>query len=859
MNRFVTSYQVLILQLLPFVFATSPQFMNQATGDETKNLPQIKTSSSLESALFLTTVKPLLNTYCTKCHGETKQKGDRRFDTLDTEIRNDNTLVDFQDILDQLNLSEMPPSKAEQPSDPERQAAIHQLTLQIEQYHLQHASVRNQTVLRRLNVREYRNTIRDLLHLDTTIFDPTSVFPRDQTIEHLDNIGAELITSGHLLARYLEAAEQVIDKALLQTNKPSVQKWVFLDNFRQQPEIDKVHRHSSHFEHMILYDVVGADKHEGAYGPILAFKEGVPVDGYYEIHFKAEAVNRMNPYDPNFLGTDPSEPFRLGIVAGNHLAGQLHKPQPVEPLLAVMDLTDAVKWYKVRVWLDAGFTPRFTFRNGLMDVRILWSKLLRKYPEQFPKRKKGGIVENRSNAIHYGKLPQIHIHEIVIEGPFYDSWPTASQRAILGPDCEQILASDSMTRKQMRESLSVFMSRAYRRSVNSQDLDTIMQVIATRQLAGLSPLEAYADGLKAVLCSPNFLYLEETTNPVGIEGIPPESVLSSAALSSRLSYFLWSSIPDQTLRDLAVSNTLSTPRILEEQTLRMLRDDKSDAFINGFLGSWLNLRDLGSSPPDRNQFRAFYHYDLDTAMRQETRLFTKYLIRENLRIVHFLDSDFTFVNKPLARFYGIAAPGDGDDFQKVMLTDRRRGGLLGQASILTVTANGIDTSPVVRGIWILENILGTPPSPPPLDVEPLDPDIRGTKTIRDQLSKHRDVASCYDCHRKIDPLGFALENFDPIGGWRDKYQGKSKIDTAGEMPNGEAFDDIADLKRILVKNKDLFVKALTEKLLAYATGRELTYKDRPHIDEIVKALHDRGYGLRDLIQLVVLSEPFRSK
>ena len=650
------------------------------------------------------------------------------------------------------------------------------------------------------------------------------------------------------MARYLAAADRIVQRAIFPLEKPAVQTWAFRDGFRQQPEIDQVYRKTNKFAWMTLLDVVGADKHEGAYGPIHAFADGVPYDGYYDIRLKAEAVNRINPYDPQLLGLDPQEPLRLGIVAGNRLAGPLHKPQPMEPLLAELDLADEQKWYTVRVWLDAGFTPRFTFRNGLMDVRNLYARLVNRYKDQFPKRRRPGIVENRFNALTYGKLPQIHIHEIEITGPIYEAWPRQSQRAVLGDDCEAVLKTRKLSEAAMRKQLTTFASRAYRRPVRGEEIDRILQVIAIRKGAGQSELEAYADGLKTVLCSPNFLYLDE----------PAGEKLSSYALASRLSYFLWSSMPDAELLKLADDDKLQDANILKAQALRMLDDPKSEAFVEGFLDSWLTLRDLGSMPPDRGKFREFYHYDLDAAMREETRLFTRHLIENNLSIVNFLDADFTFVNKPLARMYDLKPP-EGPGFQKVNLPGGRRGGLLGQASVLTVTANGIDTSPVVRGVWLLENILGTPPNPPPPDVKPLDPDIRGAKTIRDQLKKHRENPSCYDCHRSIDPLGFALENFDPIGNWRETYGRDSKIDGSGELPNGKVFDDISGLKKILVEQQDQFAAALTAKLLAYAMGRPIEPADRPQINKIVKALKKRGDGFRDLIELVILSEPFRSK
>jgi mono/diheme cytochrome c family protein len=798
-------------------------------------------------------LKPFLTTYCVECHGPAKQKGERRMDALTGEIADLNALVDLQDVLDQLNLGEMPPAKAKQPTDEERRRVVTWLTARIERFHQERKAPAAQTVLRRLNAREYRNTVRDLLHLEMAMFDPTAGFPRDQTTDHLDNVGESLVTSAHLLERYLVAADRIITKVITPGAKPPVQKWEFHEHFRQQPEIDQVHGKTNGFSHITLYDVVGADKHEGAYGPILAFRQGVPHDGFYELRFKATALNRQHPYDIDFVGTDPNEPLRLGIVAGNGAAGPLHKPQPIEPLLAEMDLADGEQWLTVRVWLDKGYSPRFTFRNGLMDARNLWGRMARKYGDQFPPLTRGGIVEHRFNAIKYGRLPQIHIDEIEIEGPFYDEWPTASHRAVLGDEWESIQAAGAITNEQARTHLTSFASRAYRRPATSDEVQRLLDLMATRQKSGRSPLESYADALKAVLCSPAFLYLDESS------ALP----LTDHALASRLSYCLWSSMPDQRLLDLAAAGQLKQPEVLAAEAERLLTDHKSNSFVDGFLDSWLTLRDLGSSPPDRAKFEEYYRHDLGSLMREETRLFARHLLNNNLSVANFLDADFTFVNKPLAQHYGLSGI-EGYEFRHVNLEDHRRGGLLGQASVLTVTANGIDTSPVVRGVWLLENILGTPPSPPPPDVEPLDPDIRGATTIREQLEKHRNVAACYDCHQKIDPSGFALENFDAIGGWREHY-GKGKdgdllrVDPAGQLSDGQAFSDIVGFKALLAARSDQFARCLTEKLLAYSLGRTLAPADRPHVDWITNEAKAKGFGLKDLVLRVVGSEPFRQK
>ncbi len=839
MNRIWIELRVLARQssrvsLVVLFCLAAANFAPPATADDT------------QPATFAKSVQPLLKKYCSGCHGAKEPKGERRFDLLESEIRNDENLLDQQDILDQLTLSEMPPVDSDQPTAIERRQAIRWLTGQIAEHYRTSKREDARPSLRRLNSREYRNTVRDLFHLNMTMFDPTTTFPRDQTTQNLDNVGGALVTSGYLLAQYLSAAEQVVDRALEPLEKPAVQTWTFRDGFRQQPEIDQVHRRTNRFEHMTLYDVIGADKHEGAYGPIHAFREGVPFDGIYEIRIKAEALNRLNPYDPKFLGLDPSEPLRLGVVPGDATVGPLHKPQPIEPLLAEVALADESKWYTLRVWLDAGYTPRFVFRNGLMDVRTLWSKLRRRYPKQFPDRKKPGIVESRFNAIKYGKLPQIHIHEIEIKGPFFEEWPTLSQRVLLGENCEEILQTGELTETEMRARLKAIATAAYRRPVQADEIDRIVAVVKQRAASGRSSLEAFSDGLKTILCAPKFLFLEQAE----------DDQLPATAFASRLSYFLWSSTPDAKLVELASSGQLQNPRVLREQVSRMLKDPKSNAFVDGFLDAWLTLRDLGSSPPDRAKFAAYYHHDLGSSMRQETRLYTRHMIEENLSVGSFLDSDFTFVDKPLARLYGIQPP-EGSGFHRVPITDRRRGGLLGQASVLTVTANGIDTSPVYRGIWVLENILGSPPSAPP-DVEPLDPDIRGAKSIREQLEKHRISPVCNDCHRKIDPPGFAMENFDPIGRWRDNYRRGVPVDASGTLPNGKKFKNIEGLKRILVQQKTRFARALTGKMLSYGIGRGQVPTDRPHIDAILEQISSSDYGFRDLISEVVLSQPFRS-
>ncbi|MSU51287.1 MAG: DUF1592 domain-containing protein [Opitutus sp.] len=798
-------------------------------------------------------IRSFFSTYCKECHGPEKQKGDRRFDQLALPVRKADTLIDLQDIVDQLNLGEMPPAKAERrPGAGEVREMVDRLTQLVSEGHARLSSTGGRTVLRRLNRREYINTVGDLFGLNMTMFDPTTKFPRDQTVMHMDNIGDTLKTSGYLLAQYLDAAEQVVEKAFEQTGRPSEQTWRFSKDFLQQQELNRCHAVAFDNRFIGLYESPESIRNEGSYGPLLEFAGGVPADGFYEIRVRAEAKYRKNPYAPNFFGTDPVMPFRLGLVAGNANAGPLHRLQPIEPHLGEVVLKDdEPEWHTFRVWVNKGWSPRFTFPNGMLDVRNAEGRLFKEYNALFPEEERGakGVIAIRIAIMRFGQLPQIRIHEAEIRGPLIDRWPSAGRQMLLG---DAPFSSD-----RTREILQKFTQRAYRRPVRPDEVDRLMAVVATRRREGQDAFAALKDGLKAALCSPAFLYLTEPeARPVADRGLAPH------ALAARLSYFLWSTMPDPELRALADTGALWQRDVLVGQVRRLLASPRSDALVTGLLDSWLNLRSFGDMPPDRAAFLRYYAENLQPAMRRETELFTRDLIDRNESIVRFLDADYAFVNRPLARLYGLEGavdPATGHEFRRIALPTKQRGGLLGQGSVLTVSANGIETSPVIRGVWVLENILGTPPAPPPDNVPPIDPDIRGAKSMREILAKHRDSPACMECHRKIDPLGFALENFDPIGGWRTRDEKGSAIDASGELPGGQRFDDVGGLKQVLVGRKDQFARMLCDRLLSYACGRRLEALDRPAVDRILAATKKENYPFRDLLEQVVLSSTFHSK
>ncbi len=800
-------------------------------------------------------IQGFLTTYCSDCHGAKKQKGDRRFDRVPLPVAKVDTLIDLKDILDQIHLGDMPPKKSPQPSPKERTAFLKEVNLALTQGRERLASTGGSSVLRRLNGREYINTIGDLFAMNMAAFDPTTKFPRDQTEQQMDNLGDVLRTSGYLLDQYLDAADAVVEKAFALQQPPPERTWSFTGNFDPKSKARKSNSDENRF--LNVYECMDVARPSGAYAFIKDFKEGVPVDGFYEVRVLAQARNRKHPYDPAIFGTDAREPFRLGLVPGDAKMGPLDLPQPLQPMLAEQALGDGdPEWHTMRVWLDAGHTLRFVFPNGPKGARRAWKRIAQYHKDRWTKAelKDGiGIVEAHRLSVSEGKFPHIRIHQVLIRGPIVEQWPPATQRAVLG--------TTPFAPERIREVLRSFADRAYRRPATKEEVNTLVSVAEKRMSHGHSPLQGLKDALKGALSSPGFLFLSHDTvaaNP----GPMARPRLNGYALASRLSYFLWASMPDAELIRLARSGELLKPGMIVAQARRMVASPRADAFVSSFLDSWLNLRILGTTPPDRDDFETYYSKGLQEAFKQETRMFTRDLIQRDASIVNFLDSKYSFINQPLATHYDIGDLGDparAHEFRKVTFTDPNRGGLLGMGSVLTVTANGVETSPVVRGVFLLENILGTPPSPPPDDVPVIDPDVRGAKSIRELLSKHRESSTCFSCHQKIDPLGFALETFDPVGAWRTGYGKDSKIDAAGELPSGEKFSGVAGLKEVLVRRQGLFARMLTDRLLAYACGRRTEAIDRPIVEKIVAGLPEHKYGLRSLIEAVVTSEPFLNR
>jgi hypothetical protein len=798
-------------------------------------------------------VEQFLSRYCLECHDADVHKGDRSFDKFTLPLKSLPAVIEARDIIDQLTLREMPPKKAEQPSDEERLAVIRALRDGTAAAQASLQSTGSRTVLRRLSNREYENTLETLFGRRIDTLGLTADFPKEKTARHLDTIGQSLVTSGFLVDQYFLSANRLVETRL---GKPTTapQTWRFNKNFIQYEELTGSHKSAFNFRYLNIYEQPNTDTRQGGYGHIEDFRQGVPISGLYDIEVEAAALHRDTHYDPVIFGIDLSEPFILGVVPGDITKGHIHYPQAIEPLLASGVVPDNVPTrLKFRVWLEAGQTPRFIFPNGPYESRASVVTINKRYEKEFST-PVGSSGVGRSHILREGKLPHIRISEIIIQGPVSEPTGGAEEIAVFG--------KDGFQSERAIDQLFAFAAKAYRRPLQDTDRASIRAMHEKRLAEKASPRQAALDTVKLILCSPSFLYLSEVTKE-GDRSLQPQD------LATRLAYALWATPPDESLFASAASRKLTGDAELKKQIDRLLTDKRVDGFVHGFLDSWLNLRDLGGMPPPRESNRAYYAEDLPASMKAEARLFFSDMLKENRPVSQFLHADYTFVDKKLAQLYDLPAQKTlrlADGFQKVSLKgDKHRGGLLGMAAVLTVSANGVETSPVTRGAWVSENILGIKPPPPPDVVPAIEPDVSGTTTIRERLAKHSTDRACAECHRKIDPLGFSLESFDPVGRWRITYPkpkkgAAPKIDTTGEFASGETYQDFAGFRDILHdKREEMFTRHLIRSLLAYSTGRLMEPADEFAIDRIHEKVKQQGLGLRSLVVECLTSDVFRSR
>lgn len=828
----------LLAALLTLVVGTT-QFRVSLYGDD------IVSSGSEGVAVFL-------QKYCIDCHNDDSSEAERNFQSYHLPPQSQLDLIATDEIVAQLTLRQMPPVDADQPSDKERLAMIESLRAAIASARDTLASTGGRTVLRRLSNREYENALETLFDRRIDTLGLTADFPKDNTSQHFDNIGQNLVTSGFLLDQYFQAANRLVETRL---GKPTTQprEWHFKDHFIQYEELQSSHEKVFNFEYLCIYEQPNTDTRQGGYGHIEDFLEGVPVSGLYDIEVHAQAMHRDTHYDPKIFRIDFSEPFQLGIVPGDATKGHIHYPQAIEPLLASAIVPDdEPEWLQFRVWLEVGQTPRFIFPNGPYESRASVITINKRYKDEFdPENFRDGVV--RAHILSEGALPHIRIGEVKIRGPIEEVDGGKEEVAVFG--------NGGFDPDKALDQLLAFAERAYRRPLRETDRSSIRSMYEQRLNEDARPRQAALDTIKLILCSPSFLYLSEITPR------DEAKLLDAYDLASRLSFTLWAEPPDEALFAIAQSGRILKPKDLRRQIKKMIRDPRCDQFIAGFLDSWLGLREIGNLPPPRKSAPEYYAEDLPYSMKQEARLLFRHLLDENDSAMRLLDADYSFIDKRLASLYDLPEQKKlrlADGFQRVSLKEHsQRGGLLGMASVLTASANGVETSPVTRGVWVSENILGITPPAPPDDVPAIDSNVSGAKTIRERLQLHSTDSTCAGCHRKIDPLGYGLENFDPIGRWRSKYpkpQGGATVDASGVFPSGEAYSDFASFKEALATSRgEQFARNLIEKLLTYATGRHMERADQFEIDELLHEAKENAYALQDLLVDALTSDIFRSR
>lgn len=791
---------------------------------------------------FDRSVQPFLARTCYMCHNAELKSGGLNLESLQTAFSITQSREIWERVVKKLRAGEMPPKGLPRPNPEELKTVISVIEGEFERADRLARPDPGRVTVRRLNRAEYNNTVRDLLGVDLR---PADSFPQDDSGYGFDNIGDVLSLSPVLMEKYLAAAERVARAAVFgpEQMKPTMVK-LRSTGQRIIPTLTP----------LFDYDSTGLTL-PNAFHVTYRF----PVDGEYILRV--------------FLGGSRplgSEPFFIALW----IDGQQVESIALDPTKTAafdeaekQDLGGKVQEFRTRVtagehWVAAsilrlydGLPARYQGPNPSRIPPLPPPQF--KPPASLPPGKIAEIrkrFEERIAAIEKAPVNDARLGSLEIGGPYNQA---------KGPSAEslkRIYACGHVTgHHQARcahKILADLARRAFRRPVTSKEIDKLVSLVSLAQKQGDSFEEGLCQSLQAMLVSPHFLFrIEQSRNSTGAEN---SQTITNHELASRLSYFLWSSMPDDELMRLADQQALRKPGVLEAQIRRMLKDPRSQALIENFGGQWLELRKLESVKPDRRRFPDFDEY-LRMSMRRETELFFENIVKEDRSILDFIDADYTFLNERLAALYKIPNV-KGPEFRKVVLaSDTQRGGVLTQAGILTVSSYATRTSPVLRGKWILEKILNAPPPPPLPDVPNLDESKIGTAaSLREQLEAHRQNATCASCHARMDPLGFGLENFDAIGAWRTQ-DGKFPIDASGILPDGRMFKGPIELKAILKEDRGAFTEGVIEKLLIYALGRGLESYDRPTVKQIVARLAAGNYRFSTLVIEIAGSAPFQMR
>jgi mono/diheme cytochrome c family protein len=816
----------LLVVLLPLVWFAAGPSSHQAQRSQGNNS-------------FARSVQPFLAQNCYACHNAQIKTGGLNLEAYKTAASITQDREKWERILEKLRTGEMPPKGMPRPNETELKAVIGWIESEFARADRLIKPDPGRVTARRLNRAEYNNTVHDLLGVS---FRPADDFPQDDSGYGFDNIGDVLSLSPVLMEKYLAAAERAARAALFgpEQIKPTLVQL-------RPPGRRIIPTNTPIFD----YDLTGLSLPNAA-----QVVHRFPVDGEYVIN---AVLGGARPAG--------SEPIQIALWVDGEQTQMLTLDPDTEASFSFeqQELGGKARQFRARIaagehWIAVsllrlyeGLPPSYRGPNpskrplpefkpppGAPPARV--AELRKRFEAQ-----RAEVVQVNSARISY----------LEVSGPF------AQAKGPSAESLKKVYACGHFDGRHQagceRKIVAGLARRAYRRPVVPEEVDRLVRLAAQARQRGDSFEEGLSLALQAMLISPHFLFRIERDHPgaraARADGL---SYLSQHELASRLSYFLWSSMPDEELLRLADQGILRQPVVLGAQVRRMLKDAKARALVENFGGQWLELRKLESVKPNRQRYPEFDEY-LRFSMRRETEMFFEKIIRDDRSIGDFIDSNYTFLNERLAQFYHI--PGvKGPEFRKVDLTgNKQRGGVLTQASILTVSSYATRTSPVLRGKWILENMLNAPPPPPPPDVPNLDEaKVNSSALLRQQLEEHRKNVSCASCHARIDPLGFGLENFDAIGAWRTQ-DGTSPIDSSGTLPDGRSFKGPAELKAILKADRDAFTECLTEKMLTYALGRGMERYDKPVVKQITRRVSASNYRFSSLVLEIVKSLPFQMR
>lgn len=748
--------------------------------------------------------------YCITCHNQKLRTANLLLDTADlTGIPQRAEL--WEKVIQKLRLGMMPPQGAPQPDSSSRLEVVEFLEYQLDRAAAEHPDP-GRPLLHRLNRAEYANAIRDLLGFDV---DVSSLLPADNSTYGFDNIAEGLGISPALLQAYLAAARKISAAAV---GDPRIGAGGVTYSVRQDLSQD------SHIEGLPLGTIGGA-----------LFHHVFPADGYYDFRIRLYRTNldtTRGLEQPHRVElTIDGQRVLVATVGGNQdLAALQHN---------TTDVSDAIEANRLRV--------RVFVKAGERDVA---ADFIGEVPARFATRRLQSFIRDFST---YDAEGAPHIKSVTIQGPFESkgaAHPVGDKIFVCHPHGSVDETSCA------RRILAAFARRAWRRELSTADVDGIMTFYAKGR-SGADFDAGIELALRRILAAPSFVYRPES-EPASLA---PGTVyrIGDFDLASRLSFFLWSSIPDEELLGLAAKNELHQPAVLAREVRRMIADPHAHALVDNFAGQWLQLRNLNGIVPDNEKFPDFDD-NLRRAFRQEAEMFFQSIVSEDRPVSELLTADYTFVNERLARHYGIPNVV-GSEFRRVHLDDENRRGLLGKGAILLVTSHANATSPVLRGKWVLENLLGVPVPPPPPDVPALKETEPGAvpRTMREQMEQHRANAVCASCHRTFDPIGFTLENFNEIGAWRTTNEGGVPLNTSVTLFDGAHVNNVVDLRGDLMRHSDLFVQTFTEKLLTYALGRGLGFEDKPVVRQIVKETSAEDDRFGALVENIVKSAPFQMR